>query len=76
MSCASYLDKRYSTLSFLKQDEIRHVKTKIRNELDILEVNWRASLTPEHSRAKKKRLLSFDIDDDDDKRQSGCQAEK
>ena len=76
LSCASYLDKRYSTLSFLKQDEIRRVKTKIRNELDILEVNWRASLTPEHSRAKKKRLLSFDIDDDDDERQSGCQAEK
>ena len=75
LSCASYLDKRYSTLSFLKPDQIRHVKTKIKEELNILEVSWRASAAPEHPRAKKKRLLSFDIDDDDEM-QSDCQAEK
>ena len=66
LSCASYLDKRYSTLSFLEANRIAAVKKKIKDELNLLEVIWKENRVPEPPRAKRKRVLSIDIDEEDD----------
>ena len=59
LSKASYLDKRYSTFSFMpgKKGEVRD---QILSELKELELEFGV----ENPQPKKRRLLSLDIDDD------------
>ena len=65
LSCASFLDKRYSSLSFLNDKKKAEVKKKILEDLQELEAD-----APEEAvelktpPPKKKRLVSFDIDGD------------
>ena len=63
LSCASFLDKRYSSLSFLNSKKKAEVKKKILDELKQLEAESSMELIePKAPPPKKKRLLSFDID--------------
>ena len=65
LSCATFLDKRYSSMSFLDDKKKAEVKKKILEELHELEANAsEEAVELKTPPPKKKRLLSFDIDGD------------
>ena len=61
LGCSSFLDKRWSTLSFLSDAKRREVKAKIMSELQQLELEWEGDLPPP---PKKRKGLCMDIDGD------------
>ena len=76
LSKASYLDKRYSTLSFLPENKKESVKREILEELKELEAVWKESGS-QAPQKKKKRFLCYDIDGEDTSDNDNCnQAEK
>ena len=72
LSKASYLDKRYSTFSFMpgKKEAVRRM---ILRELQQLEFN---DVRLEEPKVKKRRLLSLDIDDDNNEFEGLSRAER
>ena len=74
LGCSSFLDKRWSTLSFLSDAKRREVKAKIMSELQQLELEWEGDLPPP---PKKRKGLRMDIDGDSEELESGdTQAER
>ena len=74
LGCSSFLDKRWSTLSFLTDVKKKEVKAKIMSELQQLESEWEGHLPPP---PKKRKGLCMDIDGDSEELESGdSQAER
>ena len=74
LGCASFLDKRWSTLSFLSDVKKEEVKAKIMSELQQLELEWEGQLPPP---PKKRKGLCMDIDGDSEELENGdTQAER
>ena len=68
LGCSSFLDKRWSTLSFLSDAKRKEVKAKIMSELQQLELEWEGHLPPP---PKKRKGLCMDIDGDSEELKSG-----
>ena len=77
LGCSSFLDKRWSTLSFLPDVKKLEIKRKIMRELEQLEIVWKDSNLDVQPPSKKKKGFNMDIDGDSAELEAGStQAER
>ena len=77
LGCSTFLDKLWSTLSFLPDVKKLEIKRKIMRELEQLEIVWKDSNLDVQPPSKKKKGFNMDIDGDSAELEAGStQAER